>query len=275
MARKIHPVVLCGGIGSRLWPMSRKALPKQFVALVTERSLLQDTVGRAASLPECEAPVIVSNDEHRFIVAEQLHELGIKPGAQILEPVGRNTAPAAAVAALRLSKEGDAFLLVLPADHAIADVARFRAAVQAAARNAERGSLVTFGIKPLEPNTGYGYIEVGEPIEREPDGFRIQRFVEKPGAGKARAYVESGRFLWNSGMFLFSARRYLEELARFRPDILAAAKRALDAAVEDLDFLRLDAKAFAACPSDSIDYAVMEKTSAGAVVRADMGWSDI
>src|SRR5712692_23097 len=276
MPSAVHPVVLAGGSGSRLWPMSRRLLPKQFLPLVTEHTLLQDTVLRLAALRECEKPIVISNNEHRFLVAEQLNELGVRPAVQILEPLGRNTAPAVAVAALHIRKDDpDGLLLVLPSDHAIADTAAFRDAVLAAQRAAEKGLLVTFGIRPTHPATGYGYIEQGEPLAGDARTFRIRRFVEKPDAQKASEYLASGRFLWNSGMFVLSVRRFLEELGRLRPDILAAAEKALAGAVRDLDFLRLDAKAFEACPAQSIDYAVMEKTSAGAVVSADIGWSDV
>ena len=272
----IQPVILCGGTGTRLWPLSRRLLPKQFLPLVTERPLLQDTILRIADLPDVERPIVISNNDHRFLVAEQLNELGVKPAVQILEPVGRNTAPAVAVAALHVRQDDpDAVLLVLPSDHAIGDPAAFRQAVLVAGRIAGQDFLVTFGIQPTQPQTGYGYIELGEPLPGETQVFRIRRFVEKPDLKKARQYLESGRFLWNSGMFVFSARRYLEELAAFRRDILEGAEKALKAAGRDLDFLRLDGAAFNACPAESVDYAVMEKTSGGAVVRADIGWSDV
>src|SRR5437879_2826292 len=273
---KIHPVILCGGTGTRLWPLSRRLLPKQFLPLVTGRTLLQDTILRIAELPESEQPIVISNNEHRFLVAEQVNELGIRPAVQILEPAGRNTAPAVAVAALHVRHSDlDGLLLVLPSDHAIADVAAFRNAALSAARVAGPDLLVTFGIQPARPQTGYGYIELGEPLSGEEDGFRIRRFVEKPDVKRAQEYVSSGRFLWNSGMFVFSAQRYLKELAAFRRDILEGAEKALTAAGSDLDFLRLDAAAFNACPAESVDYAVMEKTSRGAVIRADIGWSDV
>ena len=275
MAARLHPVVLCGGAGSRLWPLSRRMLPKQFLPLVTERTMLQDTALRVRGL-EAEPPIVISNHEHRFLVAEQLQEVGVHPAVQILEPVGRNTAPAVALAALQVRQQDpDGLLLVLPSDHAVSDPAGFQAAVKVARGAAAQGLLVTFGIRPTGPATGYGYIEVGEALPAAPGAARIRRFVEKPNAEKAREYVESGRFLWNSGMFVFSARRVLEELARFRPDILAAVEAAAEKATRDLDFLRLEAASFEACPSDSIDYAVMEKTDAGAVVAADMGWSDV
>ncbi len=255
--------------------MSRRLLPKQFLPLVTERSLLQDTASRLAGLGS-KPPILISNQEHRFLVAEQMREAGIRPEVQILEPVGRNTAPAIAAAALYVAaKEPEALLLVLPSDQAVSDVKAFTDAVAAARKTAEAGHLVTFGIRPSSPATGYGYIEVGEPIPRLRGASRIRRFVEKPDAERAAQYVASGRFLWNSGMFVFSVRQILEELERLRPDILEAAKAAVEKASRDLDFMRLDAKAFGACPAESIDYAVMEKTQSGAVVAADIGWSDV
>jgi mannose-1-phosphate guanylyltransferase/mannose-6-phosphate isomerase len=273
---KLHPVVLCGGSGSRLWPMSRRLLPKQFLPLVTENTLLQDTVLRLKAIGDAEAPIVISNNEHRFLVAEQLNELGVKPAVQILEPMGRNTAPAVAVAALHVRKEhGDGLLLVLASDHAVVDTAAFATAVKAAAAAATRGHIATFGIKPTHPATGYGYIERGDPLDAASHTYRIARFVEKPDAKRAAEYLASGRFYWNSGMFVFRASQLLGELERLRPDILAAAEKALAAATRDLDFLRLDAKTFEACPAESIDYAVMEKVANGAVVAADMGWSDV
>jgi len=256
--------------------MSRRSLPKQFLPLVAERTMLQETVRRVADVPGCVAPMVVSHTDHRFIVAEQLQALGVRPAVQILEPAGRNTAPAVAVAALHASRaDPDGLLLVLPSDHIIVNQAAFHGAIAAASRIAQRGLLVTFGIQPTHPDTGFGYIELGDAIAGESQAFAIRRFVEKPPLEKARAFVESGRFAWNSGMFVFGARRYLEELGRLRPAILAAATRALDAAGKDLDFLRLDKDAFLASPSESIDYAVMEQTASGAVVRADLGWNDV
>ena len=222
------------------------------------------------------APIVVSNDDHRFFVAEQMREIGVKPEVQILEPVGRNTAPAVAIAALHLqSHQSDACMLVLPSDHLILDVPAFHAAVATALPLAARGALVTFGITPQAPVTGYGYIERGEPISRSEHSYQVKRFVEKPDLETAQRYVSSGQFFWNSGMFAFQPKRFLEELQRFRPEILAAAKAAWEAGKRDLDFLRLDSTAFIACPSDSIDYAVMERTSASAMVQADIGWSDV
>jgi mannose-1-phosphate guanylyltransferase/mannose-6-phosphate isomerase len=269
-------LVLSGGSGSRLWPMSRRLLPKQFLPLVSERTLLQDTVVRLQGVQGARAPILVSNGEHRFLVAEQLREIGVKPEVQVLEPVGRNTAPAVAVAALYAqSRQADACLFVLPSDQLIQDLPAFHAAIAAAVPLAAGGSLVTFGITPRGPVTGYGYIERGEPIADGNGSFRVSRFVEKPDLETARSYVSSGRYYWNSGMFVFRAARFLEELQRFRPDIAAAAKAAWEASTRDLDFLRLDSAAFEACPSDSVDYAVMERTAASVMVRADIGWSDV
>jgi mannose-1-phosphate guanylyltransferase/mannose-6-phosphate isomerase len=275
MPNQLYPIILSGGAGSRLWPLSRLLLPKQFLPLVSERTLLQETLLRLAGLAGCCAPVVVSNSEHRFLVAEQLREIGVKPQAQILEPIGRNTAPAVAVAALCVQQiDANALMLVLPADHLIRDVHLFQDAVQRAARVAARGYMVTFGIVPTEPATGYGYIERGELLP-DGDAFSVMRFVEKPDAERARAFVAAGTFDWNSGMFVFSPARYLEELARSAPAILAAARASWEKATRDLDFHRLDAASFTACPSDSIDYAVMEKTESAAVVPVDMGWSDV
>jgi mannose-1-phosphate guanylyltransferase / mannose-6-phosphate isomerase len=268
--------VLCGGSGTRLWPMSRKALPKQFLPLVSEKSLLQDTLERLRAIPDCGAPIIVSNHDHRFLVAEQAKEIGVQPAVQILEPAGRNTAPAVAVAALHVVKEDpDALLLVLASDHAIQDLKSFNTAVETAARVARQGFLVTFGIQPTGPHSGYGYIEQADTLPGEKNASVIRKFVEKPSLERAKTYVAAGNYLWNSGMFVFSAVGFLQELEKFRPDILAAAKAALEDATRDLDFLRLEAAAFAACPADSVDYAVMEKTASGAVVRGDFGWSDV
>ena len=276
MGRSFFPVILSGGSGSRLWPMSRRALPKQFLSLLSERTLLQDTALRLRGMEGALSPIVVSNEEHRFLVAEQFREIGVDIRVQVLEPVGRNTAAAAALAArCALQDDRDACLLVLPSDHRIADLASFHAAVAAAIPLAAAGSLVTFGIVPRRPATGYGYIERGASIEGRAHAFRVERFVEKPDRDTAAQYVASGRFLWNSGMFAFEAARFLDELKRLRPDILAAADAAWDARVRDLDFLRVGRAAFSACPSESIDYAIMERTSAAAVVETDFGWSDV
>ncbi|HTN29042.1 MAG TPA: mannose-1-phosphate guanylyltransferase/mannose-6-phosphate isomerase [Burkholderiales bacterium] len=276
MPDALVPVILCGGSGSRLWPMSRRLLPKQFLPLVTEHTLLQDTVLRLRGLENCGAPVVVLNHEHRFLAAEQLQAVDVPPRSMLLEPIGRNTAPAVAAAALHVAQEApDAVLLVLPADHLITNVPAFHAAVRAAAAIANEGLLVAFGIAPTYPATGFGYIECGEPIAGHAGAFHIRRFVEKPDSERAQAFLAQGGYLWNGGMFAFRAGAFLAELERLQPEILAATRMALASAARDLDFLRLDLDAFSGCPSDSIDYAVMERTNRGAVVRADMGWSDV
>lgn len=268
----IVPVILSGGTGSRLWPLSRDLYPKQFLPLANRHTLLQSTLLRLAGIADLAAPVVVCNHEHRFMVAEQLRAIGAAPAAVILEPVGRNTAPAAAVAALHA--DADDLLLVLPADHVIADVAGFRRAVERVAPQAEAGRLITFGIKPDSPETGYGYIKAGDALA-DGSAYVVERFVEKPNTTTARGYVDSGEYYWNSGMFLFRTDRYLEELERFAPPMLAACRQALDKAHKDLDFLRLDQTAFEACPGDSIDYAVMEKTDNAVVTPLDVGWNDM
>ncbi|MGY1425761.1 mannose-1-phosphate guanylyltransferase/mannose-6-phosphate isomerase [Lysobacter sp. A289] len=268
----LQPVILSGGSGTRLWPLSRSAHPKQFLPLVGDRSMLQDTwlrVATAADLP----PIIVANEAHRFMVAEQLRQVDCEPGAIVLEPVGRNTAPAIAVAALEAMAEGDdPVLLVLPSDHVIREPDAFRAAVNAALPAAESGKLVTFGIVPTGPEIGYGYILAGE---QDGSVRRVKKFVEKPDLATAKSYVDSGQYYWNSGMFLFRASRYLAELERLRPEIVAACRAAFDHAKRDVDFVRVDADAFAASPSDSIDYAVMENTPDAAVLPLAAGWSDV
>jgi mannose-1-phosphate guanylyltransferase/mannose-6-phosphate isomerase len=267
-------VILCGGAGSRLWPMSRRLLPKQFLPLVGDKTLFQDTVLRTRGMANGGAPVVVTNGEQRFLAADQLVEIGVAPRALLLEPVGRNTAPAVAAAALHVMREDpEALLLVQPSDHVIADVSAFHAAVAEAAAAAAAGHLVTFGVPPTEPATGYGYIEAGEPLTG--NVRRIRRFVEKPSRDKAEAFLAQGGFFWNSGMFVFSARRFLEELGRLQPAMLHAVRESLAAATPDLGFLRLEEKSFSASPANSIDYAVMEHTGSGAMVRAAMGWSDV
>jgi mannose-1-phosphate guanylyltransferase/mannose-6-phosphate isomerase len=267
----IVPVILSGGSGTRLWPLSREAYPKQFLPLVGNYTMLQATWKRVASIAGA-APIVVANQEHRFMAAEQLRECKVVPQALILEPVGRNTAPAIAIAALQALAAGDdALLLVLPSDHVVRDEAAFHAAVRQAAAAAEAGKLVTFGIVPTAPETGYGYIKAAAG-----EGVRpVDRFVEKPDLATAQQYVASGEYYWNSGMFLFKASRYLKELESVQPAILAACRKALDNAARDNDFIRLDAAAFAASPNDSIDYAVMEKTADAAVVPLDAGWNDV
>ena len=267
------PVLLSGGVGSRLWPISREAYPKQFLPLAGELSMLQETLARTEGL-DAGAPLVVCNDEHRFLVAEQLRQLAVVPGAIILEREGRNTAPAVALAALQaLAADSDATLLVLPADHIIRDRDAFAAAVSAADPLAAAGHLVTFGVVPTSPETGYGYLLRGEALAD--GGARLERFVEKPDRATAAAYLASGDYLWNAGMFLFRADSYLEELERQVPAMAAACRAGMAAVSGDLDFLRPDPEALAACPSDSIDYAVMEGTERGAVVPLDCGWSDV
>jgi mannose-1-phosphate guanylyltransferase/mannose-6-phosphate isomerase len=268
------PVILSGGAGTRLWPLSRELYPKQLLALTGERTMIQETAARLQGL-EASSPVVVCNDAHRFLVAEQLRQIGVEPRAIVLEPVGRNTAPAialAALAALKTSGKEDPVLLVLPADHVIRDITAFQMAVVTALPAAERGAFATFGVVPHGPETGYGYIRRGEALG---PAYRIAGFVEKPNIERAQAFIASGDHYWNSGMFVFRARRYLEELERLAPAIAAASRKSFDAAKTDLDFVRVDAKSFAACPSDSIDYAVMEKTADAVVVPLDAGWSDV
>jgi len=277
------PVVLSGGSGTRLWPLSRELYPKQLLPLVGERTMLQETVARLAGVADVGAPVVVCNESHRFMVAEQLRGFGSPPQAIVLEPVGRNTAPAVAVAALvalgraapaangRVGEE-DPVLLVLPADHVIRDVESFREAVAAGRAAAEQGKLVTFGVVPDRPETGYGYIRRAR---GEGPAYPVAEFVEKPDLATAVRYVQSGEYFWNSGMFMFRARTYLAELRQHAPAMLAACEAAVAAATRDLDFTRLPPAEFGACPADSVDYAVMEKTTAAVVVPLDAGWSDV
>ncbi len=270
---KLLPVIMAGGSGTRLWPLSRELFPKQFLKLLEERSLFQETIKRLTGLDHAK-PIVICNEAHRFIVAEQLHDIGVEHGSIILEPVGRNTAPAIALATLKLLNDGqDPLLLVQAADHLINDTEAFHRAIDDAKFHAEDGRLVTFGIVPTAPETGYGYIHRGKALQNP--GFQVSAFVEKPDLGAAEKYKASGEYYWNSGMFLFRASRYLEELEKFRPDIVAACKKSLEGATLDQDFFRIDQSAFVACPSDSIDYAVMEKTKEAVVVPLDAGWSDV
>jgi mannose-1-phosphate guanylyltransferase/mannose-6-phosphate isomerase len=267
------PVLLSGGVGSRLWPVSRETHPKQFLPLAGEQSMLQETLYRTAGL-EAAAPLVVCNEEHRFMVAEQLRQADIKAGALILEPQGRNTAPAVALAAIQaLASDPEALMLVLPADHLIQNVGAFSAAVAKAMPLAQQGRLMTFGVVPTSPETGYGYIKCGATLE--PDLYDLERFVEKPDAATAQGYLDGGSYVWNSGMFLLRAATYLEQLGEHAPRILACCRTAMEGASTDMDFVRPAADAFLECPSDSIDYAVMEKTATGAVVSLDCGWSDV
>ena len=272
----INPVILSGGSGTRLWPMSRTHYPKQFLPLVGDNSLLQQAASRVPQDAGFAAPLVIANEEHRFLIAEQLREIGGTPQALLLEPVGRNTAPAVCVAALRLAeRDPAALMLVTPSDHKIDDVPAFLAAIERAAEAARAGFLVTFGVTPERAETGYGYIERGKKLGAAHGAFAVARFVEKPDAATAARYVKSGEFFWNSGIFLFPAALYLSELERLRPEMLTACREALAAARSDDDFVRLDKAAFADCPADSIDYAVMEHTERAAVVPVTMGWSDL
>jgi mannose-1-phosphate guanylyltransferase / mannose-6-phosphate isomerase len=313
------PIILSGGSGTRLWPLSRELYPKQLLALCGKQTMLQETVLRLNALEGVTDPIVICNEEHRFMVAEQLRQIGVEPRAIVLEPMGRNTAPAAGIGALlALDLDKDAVLLVLPADHLIQDTGAFAGAVQSGVAAALGGSLVTFGIVPKRPETGYGYIKKGERQktgegraasggreEREQQAanskrqavdskqqaassgqqtvgsgqreevFGVERFVEKPDLETAQAYVDSGEYLWNSGMFLFRADSYLAELGRTAPEMVKRTREALERSTKDLDFIRLDRDAFHACPGESIDYAVMEKTSLAALVPMDAGWSDV
>jgi mannose-1-phosphate guanylyltransferase / mannose-6-phosphate isomerase len=267
----ITPVILSGGSGTRLWPLSREAHPKQFLPVIGEHSLLQATVLRLQGL-NAQAPIVVANESHRFLVAEQLQQLGLSAGALLLEPVGRNTAPAIAAAAHQaLASDADAILLVMPSDHVIGDVAGFQTAIATAAMAAEKGAIVTFGIVPDAPETGFGYIKAVSG-----DGVRaIERFVEKPDAATAASYVAAGDYFWNSGMFLFKASVFLAELAKSHPDMVRLAGESVAKAQRDADFIRLEPAAFGAMVSDSIDYAVMEKTTLGCILPIRVGWSDV
>jgi mannose-1-phosphate guanylyltransferase/mannose-6-phosphate isomerase len=252
------------------------ALPKQFLPLVSEHTLFQETLLRLKGFPDMAAPLVVCNNEHRFLVAEQLHTIHTAPLVQILEPAGRNTAPAVAIAAFAAQEQdAHAVLLVLPADHLIQDIAGFHTAIRSAMALAQQDKLVTFGITPNEPATGFGYIERGTALKNDAQSFSVARFVEKPDLDTAKQFLTSGNFFWNSGMFVFKAEMYLNELQRHRPDIYQAAHLAWQHSAHDLDFCRLDEKEFASCPSESIDYAVMEHTKNAAMVTVDIGWSDI
>lgn len=275
----ILPIIMAGGTGSRLWPLSRVLYPKQFLCLSGELTMLQATIHRLRGI-ECESPVVICNEQHRFIVAEQLRQMDKLTKNIILEPVGRNTAPAIALAALtatRKKPDSHSLMLVLAADHVIQDEEAFRVAVHKALPHAQNGKLVTFGIVPNKPETGYGYIRREDASSDTGTGsaFKVAQFVEKPNLETAEAYVASGEYYWNSGMFLFRADRYVEELKKYRPDILVACEKAMSVVDPDLDFIRVNEEAFMACPDESIDYAVMEHTSDAVVVPMDAGWSDV
>ncbi len=278
MSHVLFPVILSGGAGTRLWPLSRELYPKPFIRLLEEHTLLQATARRLAALDEMRAPIVACNEAHRFLVVEQLRAVDVAPSAVLLEPVGRNTAPAiAAVAleALALDDGGDPILLVLPADHVIRDESRFAGAVRSAVREAASGHLVTFGVTPAHAATGYGYIKAAGPAGVSDDGRRVERFVEKPDAAAAAGYLEEGGYYWNSGMFVFSASGYLRELGAHAPAVRDAVTQAHRNAAEDMGFLRLEAESFARSPAVSVDYAVMEHTSAAVMVPLEAGWSDV
>jgi mannose-1-phosphate guanylyltransferase len=271
---------MCGGSGTRLWPLSRAQFPKQFLPLVNDTSMLQDTLARLPS--QHQAPVFICNEDHRFLVAEQVKQTNSAKSTILLEPKGRNTAPAVALAALNaLTNNDDTLLLVLAADHVINDTEKFHQAISIAAMSAQQGKLVTFGIVPTHAETGYGYIQKGSKKEgpqggnSENETFQVAKFVEKPTVETAQSYLDSGDYLWNSGMFLFKASRYIEELEKFRPDILSACRASMAKVEKDLDFTRPDRESFLQCAEESIDYAVMEKTEDATVVPLDAGWSDV
>ncbi|MFT5923560.1 MAG: mannose-1-phosphate guanylyltransferase/mannose-6-phosphate isomerase [Paraglaciecola sp.] len=271
----MKPVVLAGGSGSRLWPKSRAALPKQFLSLTSDLTMLQDTIARLEGSGAGQ-PIVICNDAHRFLVAEQLRQQDITHGGILLEPMGRNTAPAIALAALHASLHGeDPILLILAADHLINDALEFHKAITQAETLAKQGKLVTFGIVPDSAHTGYGYIKRGDQVKGVDVGFDVASFVEKPDLVTAQQYVDSGEFYWNSGMFMFKASRYLQELEKYAPEMLEICRKAIASESTDLEFVRVDAEVFVTCPDDSIDYAVMEKTDSACVVPLDAGWSDV
>jgi mannose-1-phosphate guanylyltransferase / mannose-6-phosphate isomerase len=270
----IHPVIMSGGAGSRLWPLSRQLYPKQLLPLAGARTMIQETAARVKG-PQFASPLVVCNQEHRFLIAEQLRENGIADATIVLEPIGRNTAPVAAVAAFLLAeKDPSALVLLMPADHVVENKKAFADAVEIAAAAAREGAIATFGIQPNGPETGYGYIQRGEATALA-GCYRVKRFVEKPDRAAAQSYLDAGDYFWNGGIFMFRAKTYLDELQQFEPHIAAQCREAVTKGRRDLDFFRLDEAAFAESPSKSIDYAVMEHTEHAAVVPVDMGWSDV
>lgn len=272
---KIRPVVLAGGSGVRLWPLSREAMPKQLQPLISDRSLLQQTL-RRVSTPEFLPPIIICNDQYRFMIAEQVREAGVRGARIVLEPAARNSGPAAAVGALLAdAMEADTLVLLLPSDHVISDTTGFLSSVEVAARGAAADHLMTFGVAATSAATEYGYIRLGAKLEGVPGCIAVAVFVEKPDRPKAEQLLAAGGHVWNSGMFMFRPQTFITELGRYEPQILEAAKGAIAAAREDLDFLRLDAAAFAEAPSISIDYAVMERTSRAATCALSSDWSDL
>lgn len=272
----IIPVILAGGSGTRLWPLSRELYPKQLIELVDEHSMLQNTVLRLEGMDNILEPVVTCNEEHRFMTAEHLKNINVNPASIVLEPVGRNTAPAIAISALLvLERFSDPVMLVLPADHVITETESFHRTVQNGYGHAKNGGLVTFGIVPRSPETGYGYIRKGEPLSDGKSAYAIDRFVEKPCQKDAEHYTASGEYCWNSGMFMFKASAILEEIETWAPDIVHCCRKAVENGREDLDFFRLDRESFEKTPSDSIDYKVMEKTAKGVMIACDIGWNDM
>lgn len=270
------PVVLSGGSGSRLWPLSRQAKPKQFLALTDDLTMLQNTINRLDGVDGIECPIVVCNEMHRFLVAEQLRQIGSEHQGIILEPCARDTAPAICLAALHALKSNkDELLLILPADHVISDISSFQHTLYEARVMAEKGYLVTFGIKPTRPETGYGYIKAGQKITESDSAYQIDKFVEKPDYKTANNYISSGEYFWNGGMFLCKSSRFLEEMALHSPDVLTSCELALQKATKDFDFIRVNTNNFESSPSISMDYAVMEKTESAVVVPMDAGWTDL
>jgi len=271
----IIPVILSGGSGTRLWPLSRAMRPKQLLSMVSNHTMIQDTVTRLNGITNLLEPIIVCNEEHRFTIAEQMREIGIHPSSIILEPFGKNTAPAVAVSALQsISANQDAVLLVLPADHVVENVEAFHQAIETGYQSALNDKLVTFGIIPDAPETGYGYIKSGPKLDSD-NIFSVDRFVEKPDEETAQSYLAEGGYFWNSGMFMFKASVYLQELQKHNNEIYSCSIQSLEKASFDMDFIRLNSEEFSKCPSDSIDYAVMEKTSEAVVIPVDIDWNDI
>lgn len=280
----IIPVILAGGSGTRLWPLSRSLYPKQLINLVDQYTMLQQTAMRMKGFEGAENPIVICNEDYRFMAAEQLRKVNLSPSSVILEPFGRNTAPALAVAAIKMLREKiDPLLLVLPSDHFIAYREKFQKCMSIAKEFAEQDMLITFGIIPQSPETGYGYIKKGKILKsgnlnnlnEDECAVAIDQFVEKPDMKTAVGYVESGAYCWNSGMFMFKASCVVNALEKYSPEILKSCEQAVDKGISDLDFFRLDAESFEKCPSDSIDYAVMEKTKTGAMVPMDVGWNDL
>ena len=272
----IIPVILAGGSGTRLWPLSRQLYPKQLIDIYNKKTMLQNTILRLKGLKDSGPPIVVCNEEHRFMTAEQLRKINMDPAAIILEPVGRNTAPAIAIAALKaMENDQDPTLLILPADHVIEKVSKFHDAIYSGFEYADQDNLITFGIIPDSPETGYGYIKKGQLLRKESQACKIDSFVEKPDRKTAQKYLDSGSYTWNSGMFMFKASAIINELEEHAPKIIQTCKKVISAATRDLDFLRLGLEQFQEVPSDSIDYAVMEKTSKGIIIPLDAGWNDM